>query len=299
MAIIIKIPTKLRSLTKGEEEVTVEGKSIKEVIDNLETNYNGLKERLCDENGQIRKFINFYLNDEDVRFINDEDTEIRDGDEITIELGSYSIKVSAIEGGQEIEHLKTGVIPEEMHGKVVIAIFLQNEKEPDQTLSPEYLTNKILPYVNDVMSFQHAIDKIAGRRYRKAKIISITQKSPIKVEIVGVPDALKWISEIIIPSKRKHAQNMARLKEERYEITNELIRARVTEKRANVDSVRIGNERAQIELCNYLVDLALDIVDKIAPQHSVNEKIDDVEKLLPIIRALISSEVQPAVYKRK
>ena len=54
MPVKVRIPTPLRSLTNGEEEVTVEGKSIQEVIDNLETNFNGFKERLCDENGQIR-----------------------------------------------------------------------------------------------------------------------------------------------------------------------------------------------------------------------------------------------------
>jgi sulfur-carrier protein len=91
MPVKVRIPTPLRSLTNGEEEVTVEGKSIKEVIDNLETNYNGFKERLCDENGQIRRFINFYLNDEDIRFKDNQETTVNDGDQISI--------VPAIAGG--------------------------------------------------------------------------------------------------------------------------------------------------------------------------------------------------------
>ncbi len=91
MPVKVRIPTPLRSLTNGEEEVTVEGKSIKEVIDNLETNYNGFKERLCDENGQIRRFINFYLNDEDIRFKDNQETAVNDGDQISI--------VPAIAGG--------------------------------------------------------------------------------------------------------------------------------------------------------------------------------------------------------
>jgi molybdopterin synthase sulfur carrier subunit len=91
MPVKVRIPTPLRSLTKGEEEVTVEGKSIKEVIDNLDTNYNGFKERLCDENGQIRRFINFYLNDEDIRFKDNQDTPVSDGDQISI--------IPAIAGG--------------------------------------------------------------------------------------------------------------------------------------------------------------------------------------------------------
>ncbi len=91
MPVKVRIPTPLRSLTNGEEEVTVEGKSIQEVIDNLEINFNGFKARLCDENGQIRRFINFYLNDEDIRFKDNQETAVNDGDQISI--------VPAIAGG--------------------------------------------------------------------------------------------------------------------------------------------------------------------------------------------------------
>ncbi len=91
MPVKVRIPTPLRSLTNGEEEVTAEGKSIQEVIDNLETNFGGFKERLCDENGQIRRFINFYLNDEDIRFKDNQETAVNDGDIISI--------VPAIAGG--------------------------------------------------------------------------------------------------------------------------------------------------------------------------------------------------------
>ena len=91
MPVKVRIPTPLRSLTNGEEEVTAEGKSIQEVIDNLETNFGGFKERLCDENGQIRRFINFYLNDEDIRFKDNQETAVNDGDLISI--------VPAIAGG--------------------------------------------------------------------------------------------------------------------------------------------------------------------------------------------------------
>ncbi len=91
MPVKVRIPTPLRTLTNGSEEVTVEGKSIKEVIDNLETNHNGIKERICDEKGQIRRFINFYLNDEDIRFKDNQETPVNDGDQISI--------VPAIAGG--------------------------------------------------------------------------------------------------------------------------------------------------------------------------------------------------------
>ncbi len=91
MSVKVRIPTPLRSLTDGSDEVTVEGSSIKEVIDNLEAKHNGFKARLCDESGQIRRFINFYLNDEDIRFKDNQETVVNDGDQISI--------VPAIAGG--------------------------------------------------------------------------------------------------------------------------------------------------------------------------------------------------------
>ncbi len=94
MSVKVRIPTPLRSLTNGSEEITVEGGSIKEVVDNLETQHNGFKERLCDENGQIRRFINIYLNDEDIRFKDNQETQVSDGDQISI--------VPAIAGGKTL-----------------------------------------------------------------------------------------------------------------------------------------------------------------------------------------------------
>ncbi len=91
MTVTVRIPTPLRKLTGGADEVSIEGATIGAMIDNLEAAHAGLKERLCDENGEIRRFVNVYLNDEDVRFLNGRDTELKDGDEISI--------VPAIAGG--------------------------------------------------------------------------------------------------------------------------------------------------------------------------------------------------------
>ena len=91
MSVSVRIPTPLRSLTKGADEVKVEGKNIKEIIENLEANYKGIKERICDNEGQIRRFVNFYLNDEDIRFMGNINTPVKDGDNISI--------VPAIAGG--------------------------------------------------------------------------------------------------------------------------------------------------------------------------------------------------------
>ncbi len=88
---IVRIPTPLRKLTNGNAEVQVVGSNLKAVIENLEKNYPGLKERICDEAGNVRRFINVFVNDEDVRFAKNLETSIKENDDISI--------VPAIAGG--------------------------------------------------------------------------------------------------------------------------------------------------------------------------------------------------------
>ena len=76
-------------------EVKLEGKNIKDIVENLEANYKGIKERICDNEGQIRRFVNVYLNDEDIRFIDNLKTPVKDGDHISI--------VPAIAGGNSAD----------------------------------------------------------------------------------------------------------------------------------------------------------------------------------------------------
>ncbi|MDT8376974.1 MAG: ubiquitin-like small modifier protein 1 [Mariprofundaceae bacterium] len=92
MSVNVRIPTPLRKLTGGSDEVSIEASSIGELIDNLEAAHTGLKERLCDEAGEIRRFVNVYVNDEDVRFLDGRNTALKDGDEVSI--------VPAIAGGR-------------------------------------------------------------------------------------------------------------------------------------------------------------------------------------------------------
>ncbi len=91
MAIKVRIPTPLRKLTQDKDTVEASGKTIQDVLDNLEKSHPGLKERLCDERGDLRRFVNIYLNDEDIRFAQGKDTLVKDGDEISI--------IPAIAGG--------------------------------------------------------------------------------------------------------------------------------------------------------------------------------------------------------
>lgn len=83
MAVTVSIPTILRSHTGGEKSVPASGTTLAEVIDDLEANHGGLKARLVKE-GALHRFVNVYVNDEDVRFAGGLDAKINDGDTVTI-----------------------------------------------------------------------------------------------------------------------------------------------------------------------------------------------------------------------
>lgn len=88
----VRIPTPLRPLTRGEGEIEAKASSIAEMIDNLNATHPGLKDRLCDDKGELRRFVNIYVNEEDIRFLKGKDTSLKDGDEVSI--------VPAIAGGR-------------------------------------------------------------------------------------------------------------------------------------------------------------------------------------------------------
>lgn len=90
MSIVVRIPSQLRTLTQGREEVSVAGATVGEVLVNLDAGNPGLRDRLVDEKG-VRRFINLYLNDDDVRFLDGLETAVKDTDTLTI--------VPAIAGG--------------------------------------------------------------------------------------------------------------------------------------------------------------------------------------------------------
>ena len=91
MSIKVRIPTPLRKLTNGSDEVTAAGRNVAEIIEDLEKAYPGLKERICEGDGKLRRFVNIYLNDEDIRFKNNLETELKENDELSI--------IPAIAGG--------------------------------------------------------------------------------------------------------------------------------------------------------------------------------------------------------
>ena len=91
MAVTVRIPTPLQRLTSGQGEVHCDGNSVTELLSDLERRYPGIKERICDETGKLRRFVNVFVNEEDIRFLQGDQTPIKDGDEVSI--------IPAIAGG--------------------------------------------------------------------------------------------------------------------------------------------------------------------------------------------------------
>ena len=91
MAVTARIPTPLRRFTGDKADVEVSGGTVGEMIDNLEAQHPGIRQNLVDETGALRRFVNVYVNDEDIRFLDGTETPLRDGDSVTI--------VPAIAGG--------------------------------------------------------------------------------------------------------------------------------------------------------------------------------------------------------
>jgi MoaD family protein len=84
MAVTVKIPTQLRSAAGGASEAQVEGGSVREVLDSLFDSFTELRERISDEGGSLRRFVNVYVSGEDIRFLDGLDTPVSDGAEVTI-----------------------------------------------------------------------------------------------------------------------------------------------------------------------------------------------------------------------
>jgi len=112
MEVRVRIPTPLKKLAGEQDIVLANGSTVGEVIQWLTETYPGLKERLRDEQGEVRRFINIYVNDEDIRFIQNLETPVREGDQISI--------IPAIAGGSSLRRRVTLTFPQEKIKEPVI-----------------------------------------------------------------------------------------------------------------------------------------------------------------------------------
>lgn len=113
MAIKVRIPTPLQKLTNNEAEVLCKATSIDDMLRDLEKQHPGIKERICDADGKLRRFVNIYVNEEDIRFLQGQDTKLKDGDDISI--------IPAIAGGANLVKKRvTLVFPQEQIKEPVV-----------------------------------------------------------------------------------------------------------------------------------------------------------------------------------
>jgi molybdopterin synthase sulfur carrier subunit len=91
MSVRVRVPTPLRRFTGGAEEISADGATVAAVVHDLEKNHPGIRERICDDEGKVRRFVNIFVNGDDIRFLDNLDTTLKEGDEVSI--------VPAIAGG--------------------------------------------------------------------------------------------------------------------------------------------------------------------------------------------------------
>ncbi len=84
MSVSVRVPTILRTYTNGESEVSADGTNLAEVLDDLDSNYSGIKGRILDDDGKLRRFVNVYVGNDDVRFLDDLATPTPDGTQISV-----------------------------------------------------------------------------------------------------------------------------------------------------------------------------------------------------------------------
>lgn len=180
-------------------------------------------------------------------------------------------------------------------------------------LTPEYLIKKVAPYIYAIGEIQHLIDEIRISKTRSIKINSITQNSPISVNLEGAPEAVKLVQESVIPWKRKHAEAMAQLNEQEKLAEIEIKKAEILEKRSNAaknraeaektaseaavqreqaEKMKLENEKLRMELHRQKIQLALDLLEKLSPHLGEADRAIYLVKLLPHLNVILESPLE-------
>ena len=172
MAVKVRIPTPLQKLTNNQGEVQCEAKDINELLAGLEKSYPGIKERLCDGEGKLRRFVNVYVNEEDIRFLQGQETALKTGDDISI--------IPAIAGGAALSKKRvTLVFPPDLIREPVV--FLMAKKFD---VIPNIRKARVTETVGEMML------ELEGEEKNLAKGIEYLESRGIKVEPVTGQSAL-------------------------------------------------------------------------------------------------------------
>lgn len=181
-----------------------------------------------------------------------------------------------------------------------------------QKVTPYYLAKTISPFLIAIADIQRIIDDIQFRSHREVVIKSITQHTPISINLEGAAEAMKTIRDFIVPWRRNHEIKMASLEEQEKQMEIESKKAEILEMRASatkdrakasrlnaevskqheeVETIRLGNQKLQLELYREKIQLGNDVLEQLAPNLSETQRIGYLVKLLPAIDELISNEI--------
>lgn len=184
---------------------------------------------------------------------------------------------------------------------------------PQAKLTAQYLEKDIAPFLNAVAEIQRLLDGLLGREIKDVAIRVISQNSPIGVSLEGVSDTFLAVTDLLIPWKRKHAEKMAEYarREKQYEIEKkrielheanlqlvksqqeiEMSSAEIAKLREETEKLRTENEKARLELGRVKIQLALDILAKVAPNLSETDKLSSLVRLLPLLDTVIGSDIE-------
>jgi hypothetical protein len=172
--------------------------------------------------------------------------------------------------------------------------------------TPTYFADTVAPYLQAIAELQQLICEARGNKASEINIRSIKHLSPISVSVEGITDAIELVRETIVPWRKKHAQQMASLLEKEKELEIERKRAEILEKRAEAEKERIEllllkeqcerlkleNDKLRLELQRAKIELALEVLFKVNPYLSEEDKIGYVIKLLRPLDVLVTSELE-------
>lgn len=185
-------------------------------------------------------------------------------------------------------------------------IVLASSQVEQPVLTAKYLSENVAPLLSAISEMQYVMNMIQKRENSNVKITFISQQSPISVSLDGASQTLQTITEMVVPWRRKHAEEMARLSTLEKQAEIESIKADVLEKRAKAEKERgeiikqrheaerlsLENEKLRMEIQKEKVQLVLDILTRVAPNLSETERMTYFVRLLPSLDIITSSELE-------
>ena len=158
-------------------------------------------------------------------------------------------------------------------------------------LTQNTLSTAIVPFVNAMSDLQRVIDLTKERPFSVVRIQSIRQNSPVGVALDGVADALRLFIDVLVPWRRDHARQMAKLEEEAERLQIEMTQASVLEKRAVAEKSRQEAKRIEMEINEKRIDLALQVLEKSQVECSDTQRIYYINQLLEPLSVLVQSPI--------